>query len=270
MEQYILPVLFFLLIGAVIGILLTIASKVFYVKTDETVGKIIDALPGANCGGCGYSGCEGYAKAIAAGDAPPDKCNPGGAETAIKIGAILGIEVTEKERQVAFIRCNGNCDATEDKFTYIGTKSCTAIERFYNGKGLCRNRCHGMGDCAAVCDNGCITVQNGVAVVDPTNCTGCGKCVRICPNKLIVLIKASQRTMVRCFSEDIGKETRKLCTNGCIACGICTKKCPEQAIVINNNHAEINTELCTGCGICVSACPVKCITELSGSCQIKE
>ncbi len=261
MEQYVLPVVFFLGLGAVIGILLTLASKVLFVKTDETVQKITEALPGANCGGCGYSGCAGYAEAVAAGKAPPDLCNPGGAAAAERIGAILGIEVQGRERQVAFVRCNGSCDATEDKFTYIGTRSCTAIERFYNGKGVCRLRCHGMGDCAAVCDNGCISVQNGVAYVDPTNCTGCGKCVRACPNELIVLINARQQAMVRCYSDDTGKDTRRICKNGCIACGLCVKKCPENAIVINRNHAEINTEVCTGCGICLSVCPIKCITE---------
>ena len=263
MEQYILPILFFLLIGAVIGILLTVASKFFFVETDETVKKISEALPGANCGGCGYSGCDGYAKAVAAGEAPPNLCNPGGADAAAKIGKILGIEVESGEPKVAFVRCNGNCDATEDKFIYIGTKSCAAIEKFYNGKGKCRTRCHGMGDCSRVCDNGCITIQNGVAVVDTTNCTGCGKCVRICPNKLIVLVKKSQKTMVRCYSVDTGKDTRQICKNGCIACGICRKKCPAEAIVIDNNHAEIDTAKCTGCGICASVCPVKCIADLA-------
>ncbi|HBI51773.1 MAG TPA: ferredoxin, partial [Ruminococcaceae bacterium] len=111
MEQYVLPILFFLGIGAVIGILLTVASKVFYVKTDETVSRISEALPGANCGGCGYSGCDGYAAAVASGEAPPDLCRPGGAETAGKIGQILGVEVGNVEPVKAFIRCNGNCGA---------------------------------------------------------------------------------------------------------------------------------------------------------------
>ncbi len=262
MEQYILPVLFFLVIGAVIGVLLTVASKFLHVDTDETVSRISEALPGANCGGCGYSGCDGYAKAVAAGEAPPDLCKPGGTETAKRIGAIMGIEVGETARTVAFVRCNGCYGATEDKFTYIGTNSCSAVEKFYNGKGNCRNRCHGMGDCAAVCDQKCITIQNGVAVIDTFGCIGCGKCVRACPNKLIVLIKETQKYMVRCYSEDTGKNTRAVCKNGCIACGMCVKKCPSKAIVINNNHAETDNEKCTGCGICADVCPIKCIALL--------
>ena len=262
MEQYVLPILFFLLVGVVVGLLLTAASKVFHVETDEKLAKLSEALPGANCGGCGYSGCPGYAKALAAGEAPPDLCKPGGSETAENIGEILGIEVGKVEKVTAFVRCNGNCDATEDKFVYIGSGSCAAIERFYNGKGKCRAGCHGMGDCTRVCENHCISVKNGVAVVDPTNCTGCGKCVKACPNKLIILINESQRYMVRCSSVDTGKDTRKICRNGCISCGICVKKCPQKAITIDENHAYINTAVCTGCGICQTACPVGCIAML--------
>ena len=97
MEQYVLPILFFLAVGAVIGLLLTAASKVFHVKTGETVIRISEALPGANCGGCGYSGCSGYAAAVAKGEAPPDLCRPGGAETAAKLGEIMGVSVGNVE-----------------------------------------------------------------------------------------------------------------------------------------------------------------------------
>lgn len=261
MEQYLYPILFFLGLGAAAGVLLTVASKLLFVKTDETVEKITEALPGANCGGCGYSGCEGYANAVAKGEAAANLCKPGGSEVTKKVSAIMGVEAVEAERVVAFVRCNGNCDATEEKFTYIGTKTCTAIEKFYNGKGKCQSGCHGMGDCAAVCDRNCISVRNGVAVVNPANCAGCGKCVKACPNHLIVLVKESQQVMVRCYSADVGKVTRTVCKNGCIACGICAKKCPEGAIAINNNHAEIDTSKCTNCRTCMQACPVKCITE---------
>ncbi len=262
MQEYILPVLFFLAAGAVIGVLLTVASKVFAVKTDETVSRISEALPGANCGGCGYSGCDGYAAAVASGETPPDLCRPGGLKTAEIIGGIVGVQAGNIEPLKAFVRCNGNCDATRDKFTYIGTRSCVAIERFYNGKGECRSGCHGMGDCIRVCDKGCISVKNGVAVVDPTDCIGCGKCVKVCPNRLIVLVPESKRFMVRCSSDASGKETRAVCQNGCIACGLCVKKCPENAIVINNNHAETDMKKCTGCGICAQVCPVGCIEDI--------
>lgn len=259
MEQYVLPILFFLIIGVVAGILLTVASKLLYVKTDETVEKITEALPGANCGGCGFSGCEGYAQAVAAGQAETNLCKPGGFEVTKSISEIMGVAAVEAERVYAFVRCNGNCDACSDKFVYIGTKTCVAIEKFYNGKGNCSFGCHGMGDCAAVCDENAIRIENGVAVINPKLCKGCGKCVKACPNHLITMVNEKQPAIVACSSGDIGKITKAACKNGCLGCGICVKKCPSEAIVINNNHAEINVEKCTGCGTCVSACPIKCI-----------
>lgn len=262
MEQYLLPILFFLVLGAAAGVLLTVASKLLYVKTDETVEKITEALPGANCGGCGFSGCGGYAKAVAEGSVPTNLCKPGGSEVTVAISAIMGVAAVEAEREYAFVRCNGNCDACSDKFIYIGTKSCAAIEKFYNGKGNCSFGCHGMGDCAAVCEENAIHIVNGVAVINPRLCKGCGKCAKACPNHLITMLKESQRVVVQCSSSDVGKITKAACRNGCLSCGICVKKCPEGAIVINNNHAEINGSKCIGCGICAAACPVKCIKLL--------
>ncbi len=262
MEQYVLPILFFLILGAVAGVLLTVASKLLFVKTDETVEKITEALPGANCGGCGFSGCEGYANAVAKGDAAPNLCKPGGAPVTIALSEIMGVTAQVQEREYAYVKCNGNCEATEDKFVYIGTGSCAAVEKFYNGKGKCTSGCHGLGDCVKVCENNAICIKNGVAVINPELCTACGKCVKVCPNKLISLIGESQKFIVRCSSTDPGKITRAACKNGCIGCGICAKKCPVGAIAVNANHAVIDAGKCIGCGTCVQACPMKCIAKI--------
>lgn len=260
--EYIYPILFFLLISLVAGVLLTVAGKLLFVKTDDTVEKILSCLPGANCGGCGYSGCEGYAAAVARGEALANLCKPGGLEVNRKVSEALGIEVLEVEPEVAFVRCNGVCGATSDKYTYIGSASCAAAEKFYNGKGDCPFGCTGFGDCVAVCENDAIAVIDGVAVVNPQKCGGCGKCVAVCPNHLIMLRKISQTVNVRCSSYDSGKLTRSACKNGCIACKICEKKCPSDAIHVIDNHARIDAEKCTRCGICAEACPSKCITAL--------
>ena len=261
--DFVLQILFFLLIGAAAGGLLTVAGKLFFVKTDETVEKITEALPGANCGGCGFAGCEAYAEAIAKGDAKPNLCAPGGLEANRNISAILGVAVEETEPLKAYVHCNGCNGATEDKYVYIGSRSCIAAEKFYNGKGSCSYGCIGFGDCANVCSNNAIEIVDNVAVINPSKCFGCGKCVKACPNHLISLKKQSATVAVRCFSQDTGKITRTVCKNGCLGCGICEKKCPEKAIVVNNNHAEIDYGKCTSCGTCVAACPAKCIETLA-------
>ncbi len=260
--SYILPVLIFAVIGAAAGGLLVLGSRIFAVETDETVAKLAEALPNANCGACGYSGCEGYAKAVASGEAPTNRCKPGGAAAAAKLAEIMGTEALETVKEVAFVRCNGCKDATEERYIFTGTPSCAAVERFYNGKGTCRTGCDGYGDCAAACDNDAIHIVNGVAVVDPEKCGACGKCAAACPNHLIVIRPADQRVDVRCSSRDPGKAARAICQNSCIGCKICEKKCPAGAITVNDNHASIDYSKCTGCGDCAAACPRKCIVTL--------
>lgn len=256
---YILPVLIFAAIGAAAGGLLLLGTKLFAVETDETVARITEALPNANCGSCGFSGCEGYAKAVAEGKAPTNKCKPGGSAAAAKLAEIMGTEALEAEREIAFVRCNGCIGATEERYIFTGTPSCAAVERFYNGKGTCRTGCDGYGDCAAVCDNNAISIVNGVAVVNPDKCLGCGRCAAVCPNKLIVIRPVNQKVDVRCSSRDPGKIAKDICKNSCIGCKICEKKCPSGAITVNDNHASIDYSKCTNCGVCASVCPRKCI-----------
>lgn len=259
---YILPVLIFLAIGAVAGILLVVGSKIFAVPTDEKITQITEALPNANCGACGFSGCESYAKAVASGEAPTNKCKPGGAAVSEKISAIMGTEVLETVRETAFVRCNGCVGATEKRYIFTGTPSCAAVERFYNGHGVCRTGCDGYGDCMNVCDNDAISIINGIAVVNPSKCFACGKCVSACPNGLIVIRPVSQAVDVRCSTKNPGKVSRALCQNSCIGCRICEKKCPSGAISVNDNHASIDYSKCTSCGLCAESCPRKCIVKL--------
>lgn len=262
-EMYILPVLIFAAVGGAAGVLLTVGSKLFFVKTDETVAKIVEALPNANCGACGYSGCEGYANAVAKGEAPTNRCKPGGAVAAEKIAGIMGTEVLASVKEAAYVRCNGCEGAVEDRFEFDGTPSCAAVERFYNGKKMCRTGCDGYGDCAAVCDNDAISIVNGIAVVDQSKCSACGKCVAVCPNHLIEIRPAEAPYAVRCSSKDSIKVTKTICKNGCLGCRLCEKKCPAGAITVKDNHASIDYEKCTGCGICAQSCPVKCIQQMT-------
>jgi len=257
MLTYAVPIFFFIILGFAAGAALTAADKALAVETDEKLDNINACLPGINCGACGFSGCEQYAAAIVAGTAEPNCCKPGGADAAAKIGAVLGIAVAARERETAFVRCSGS---SGEKYVYAGSGSCAASRLYYGGKELCRFGCVGLGDCASVCPNGAILVQNKRAVIIPEKCSACGMCVSACPQKLIVLQSAKKSVNVVCSSKDVGKITKAACQSGCLACKICEKKCPKSAIEVKENVAVINVEICDNCGKCAESCPAKCIT----------
>ena len=260
--EYAIPMILFAVLGVAAGILLTAASKIFAVQTDERVEAVAEALPQVNCGACGFSGCNDYADAVVNKDAPCNMCRPGGAEAAAKLAEIMGKAVEEVEQETAFVRCKGNCNVTTHKYDFDGVQSCAACNRFYNGSKTCTSGCLGYGDCVRVCPQNAISIVDRIAVVDRSKCIGCGLCANECPNNLIVLRRKSQKIEVACSSADLGKITRKICEGGCIGCGICAKKCPNGAISVQNNHAVIDYSKCVNCGTCKAACPMKAIVEI--------
>ena len=266
-EAILFPVILLLGIALLCAILLTVASVYFAVKEDETALAIRDCLPGANCGACGYSGCDGYAKALAdKATAETNLCVPGGDNTAKEIATILGVDAVDVVEKVAFVACNGTCDVVEKKYEYQGHKTCHTANMAYSGDRVCNFACLGYGDCASVCPRDAITIKNGVARVNPRKCIGCGICVRKCPNGIIHLVNDTSRVVVECSNHDKGAVTRKACSNGCIGCMKCEKTCPRGAIKVKDNLATIDYSLCTGCGECAAVCPVHCIHEGSFIC----
>lgn len=257
-----IPVLICFAIAAVCAVILTLTSHFFSVPVDETEEKIRDCLAGANCGACGYSGCDGYAKALADGSCTKTNlCTPGGDSSAQKISEILGVEAEDVVTVVAYVACNGNCNALPKRYTYQGSRSCKIANMSYSGDKMCTYACLGYGDCANVCPNNAISVVNGVAVVDSKKCIGCGLCAKTCPKKMIHLIRDEERVIVACSNHDKGAVTKKTCSNGCIGCGLCKRNCPEEAITIENNLAIIDYEKCVKCGKCAEVCPVGCLKE---------
>ncbi len=247
-------------LGLLCGLLLSLASRLWGVKKNELEEALREALPGVNCGVCGYAGCDAYAAALAKREAPVGRCTPGGQETLDKTAALLGVSGALVE-QVAVVRCGG-CDTVAPKKTaFVGTPSCKAAMLLFGGDKACAYGCLGYGDCVAVCDYGAIALENGIAKVDPTRCRGCGLCAATCPKDLIVLAKP-QKAAVLCHSPQAAKIQRAVCTAGCIACGKCQKACPTTAITVQNGLAVVNEELCNGCGACVAACPPHCIVML--------
>lgn len=259
MNEIILPIICLGITGAIFGILLSIASKVFAVEQDARVVAVRNALPGANCGACGFPGCDGLADAIANGKAPVTGCVIGGKDTADAVADVMGVNAGDIDRMVANVLCQGTCGVAKDKYRYEGLADCRLISDFQKGSKACNYGCVGGGSCVSVCEFDAIHIVDGIAKVDKENCVACKKCVEICPKNLIDLIPYKAKTVVECHSNDIGKDVRVKCGIGCISCGLCEKNCPKDAIHVNNNLASIDYERCINCGICVSYCPTGAI-----------
>ena len=247
-------------VGLIVGVVLVTAGEKFKVKVDEKEIAVRAELPGNNCGGCGYPGCDGLAAAIAQGVAPAGGCPVGGAAVAEKIAAIMGTEAGETVKKVAFVHCAGNCKAAAKKGEYYGILDCRAAAAIPGGGDkACTFGCKGLGSCVRACAFDAIHLIDGVAVVDREKCVACGKCVATCPNHLIELIPDSASYMVGCASQEKGKAVKDVCSVGCIGCTLCIRECEFGAISMNGNVSVIDANKCTGCGKCAAKCPVKII-----------
>lgn len=247
-------------LGVLVGYGLVYTSKKFHVQVDEKELAVRAALPGNNCGACGYAGCDAMAAAIAKGEAPVNGCPVGGAASAEKIGAVMGVNADVLERKTAFVRCKGSCEVTKNQGNYVGIPDCRTAA--LNGIRFtdCDYGCLGLGSCAAACPEHAIRVANGVAVVDRTKCIGCGICVKTCPRGLIELVPQSKHVIVQCSNKDKGPQVKKVCSAGCIGCMLCTRQCEHGAISVEANLARVDYETCVQCGKCVEKCPAKVIT----------
>lgn len=246
----------------IIGIMLGIAGEKLQVEVDEKESKIRELLPGNNCGGCGYPGCDGLASAIAQGKAKVNSCPVGGISVGNKISSVMGVVLEEKEKQVAFVRCGGTCDKSKKKYNYYGIQDCRkAIIAPGGGDKACSYGCLGYGSCVRECLFDAIHIVDGIAVVDKEKCVACGKCVSTCPKSLIELISDSAEYRVQCISNDKGKEIKMVCDAGCIGCTLCTRVCETGAITVENNIAKIDYNKCVNCGKCADKCPVNIIRK---------
>ena len=248
-------------LGVVLALVLYLVAKKFKVEEDPRIDEVEKAMPGANCGGCGYAGCRAFAEsAVKAPNLDSHFCPVGGNDTMARVAAILGYEVKAKAPQVAVVRCIGSCAVRPKTNEYDGYPSCKVKATLYSGDTGCSFGCLGCGDCVAACQFGALSMdpETGLPVVDEAKCTACGACVKACPKLLIELRPKGPRGMretVLCVNKDKGPVAKKACASACIGCGICVKTCTHEAIILENNVAYIDPLKCKLCRECEAMCP---------------
>ena len=258
--QIFIPALILLVLAMLFAIALAYLGKKLAVSRDERIDQVRDCLSGANCGACGYAGCDGFATALVEGKAELSSCNATSKEKKEEIAEILGLTDTGEATKVV-VCCHGGQDA-KDKYDYVGYGDCRSMELLAGGRKQCAWGCLGTGSCVDACQHHAVTVkQKGYSEVSLSKCISCGKCISVCPKKIIKRIPASATYYVACSNHQKGKEVRELCTKGCIACGICVKQCEVGAITIVDNLATIDYTKCINCGKCAAKCPQCCIVS---------
>lgn len=202
-------------IGLIAGVGLAVASKVFYVYVDPQIIAVEEALPGANCGGCGFPGCSGAAVAIATGQAPPNICVGGGADVHVKVAALMGVEFKETEPEIAQPGCYYGVEIADLKFNYDGLSDCRAAMLLGGGAKICPVGCLGLGTCVKACPFGALSMgADGLPVVNAKLCTGCGTCERICPKHIITLTSNSLRMQEEYTTEQCTAPCQRTCPAG--------------------------------------------------------
>ena len=251
-------------IGLVLGIGLAIAGKLLAVARDERLEAIEAALPGINCGACGFAGCSSYAEAIAAGEEDLTLCSPGGPDAAAELAGIMGAEVqTGLRKMVAQVHCSGGCDTAKYVFEYKGIRDCNALAALAGGNKACKYGCLGLGTCMTVCPVDAIGYDDsGLVVVDREVCISCEKCIEVCPTAVMQMLPYDADYMVACNSRDKGPVTKRACTVGCIGCKMCNKQSPEGGFEIEDFLAHIDYDAAGSREEAVEKCPPQCIVRI--------
>ena len=183
-------------IGIIAAIILYAVAQRFKVFEDPNIDLVEDALPAANCGGCGFPGCRNFAEAcVKSEDMAGLFCPVGGNETMTRVSELLGKQSEEQDPLVAVIRCSGSFEHRPRINVYDGPGSCAIASSLYSGDTGCSFGCLGLGDCVDSCDFDAIhmNAKTGLPVVTDDKCTACDACVEACPKDIIELRKKNKR-----------------------------------------------------------------------------
>ncbi|MBO5729174.1 MAG: Fe-S cluster domain-containing protein [Paludibacteraceae bacterium] len=257
------------IIGLASAVILYFVAQKFKVEEDARIDVVTDLLPGANCGGCGFPGCRGFAEACVKADSLDNLlCPVGGLPVMCKVSESLGMAVCQATPKIAVVRCNGSCANRPRTNKFDGARNCKVAAQLYAGETNCSYGCFGYGDCVEACKFDAIVInpETGLPVVYEDKCTACGACVKACPKKVIELRNKGpkgRRVFVSCINKDKGGVARKACSAACIGCGKCQKVCPFGAIKVENNLAYIDFDLCRSCRKCVNECPTGAIHDVN-------
>lgn len=198
-------------LGIIFGVFLAVASKVFYVWEDPKISEVREELAGANCGACGFAGCDAAAVAIASRRAEPDICVAGGQAVAEAVAAVMGLSVGVKEPILAESFCYGGLRARE-RYRYMGVTDCRAAYQLFHGEKDCEIGCLGFGTCVRSCPFDAITMgKEGFPVFDPEKCRVCGTCEKVCPKGIISVISSSTKILRFNQEEDCLAPCRQAC-----------------------------------------------------------
>ena len=247
-------------IGFLFAAFLAIADKKLRVKEDPLIEKLMDALPGTNCGACGFAGCQQLAEKVAIKEVPVNACPAGGQEVTDAVAEALGVEALASVKILAVVLCRGGEAEAVKNAVYRGERTCSAA-MLAGGEKSCSYGCLGLGECVDSCPFDAMAMDdNGLPVIFYDKCVGCGNCARACPNDIIEMHPEDRKLFVYCRNKDKGPAAKKSCKTACIGCSLCVKDSEVKgAIAITNNLATIDYESCPQDETPIKRCPTKCI-----------
>jgi H+/Na+-translocating ferredoxin:NAD+ oxidoreductase subunit B len=251
-------------LGILFGVGLAIASRIFHVEIDERVEHVSEALPGVNCGACGYAGCDAYAEAVVGGE-QPSLCTPGAHEVALAVAHIMGMKLDDEKQAIrAIVHCQGSPDVCETRYDYDGLPDCRAAHLLQAGPKACDHGCLGFGTCAEACPFGAIAMaENQLPIINWDKCTGCGACAKVCPRNLIETVTTDAPVVLACSNPERGKAVMSVCKVGCISCMICKKVSSEGAVELVNTMPTLTYPEGEDYAAATEKCPKNCFIKVT-------